>query len=103
MNNKGPISFRLDSESRGKLEQKAEKLGVRVGELARKVVIQSLDEESELARLKMRIASLEETISGFREDLAVAVKALLVTKGAEQVVTPDQAESWVSENMRSVG
>ncbi|MCB0331265.1 MAG: hypothetical protein KDD70_16460, partial [Bdellovibrionales bacterium] len=70
---------------------------------ARKVVLESLDDETELARLRMRVASLEDAVLGLREDLAVAVKALLVTKGAQQVVTPDEAEAWVSSNMRSVG
>ena len=98
-----PISFRLDAESRKQIDARAERLGVKAGELARKVVLESLDDETELARLRMRVASLEDAVLGLREDLAVAVKALLVTKGAQQVVTPDEAEAWVSSNMRSVG
>lgn len=98
-----PISFRLDAESRKRIDQRAERLGVKASDLARKVVLESLDDETELARLRMKVASLEDAVSGLREDLAVAVKALLVTKGAEPIVTPDQAEAWVNTNMRSVG
>lgn len=98
-----PISFRLDLEGRKRIDERAERLGVRASDFARKVVLDSLDDESELAQLKMKVASLEDAVFGLREDLAVAVKALLVTKGSEQVVTPDQAEAWVNTNMRSVG
>lgn len=98
-----PISFRLDAESRKQIDTRAERLGIKASELARKVVLDSLNDETELAQLRMKVSSLEDAVLGLREDLAVAVKALLVTKGAEQVVTPDQAEAWVNSNMRSVG
>lgn len=98
-----PISFRLDPEHRKRIDERAERLGVRASDFARKVVLDSLDDESELAKLRMKVTSLEDAVLGLREDFAVAVKALLVTKGSEQVVTPDQAEAWVSSNMRSVG
>ena len=103
MSKSRPISFRLDPDSRDKVDEKAANLGIRVSDYARKVMLSSLDEESELAKLQMRLTALEDTVSGLREDLAVAVKALLVTAGSNAAVSPEQAETWVNSNMRNVG
>ena len=101
MNKTRPVSFRLDAESKTQIEKRAKLTGVKVSEFARKVVLDALNEESELARLKMKVGSLDQDIKGLREDLAVAVKALLVTKGSGQVVTAEQAEAWVNSNMNT--
>ena len=97
-----PISFRLDSEARKRMDNRAKLLGVKPSDFARNLVLESLDDESELAKLRMKVGSLEDSVLGLRDDLAVAIKALLVTKGSEQIVTPDQAEAWVNSNMKSI-
>ena len=103
MSKSRPISVRLDPDNRERVDKKAANLGMRVSDYARKVMLSSLDEESELAKLQMRLTALEDTVSGLREDLAVAVKALLVTSGSDAMVSPEQAETWVNSNMRCVG
>jgi predicted DNA-binding protein len=97
-----PISFRLDSESRKRVDNKAKLLGVKTSDFARNLVLESLNDESELAKLRMKVSLLEEAVLGFRDDLAVAIKALLITKGSEKIVTPDQAEAWVNSNMKTI-
>lgn len=100
MNNKTkPVSFRLDPESKTQIEKRAKLSGTSVSEFARKVVLEALSEESELARLRLKVGSLEQDLKGLREDLAVAVKAILVSIGSEQKITAEQAETWVSSNM----
>ena len=102
MNNKTkPVSFRLDAEAKNSIEKRSKVAGVSVSEFARKVVLEALSEESELARLRLKVGSLEQDLKGLREDLAVAVKALLVTIGSEQKITAEQAEAWVSSNMNT--
>ena len=101
MNKTKPVSFRLDTESKLLIEKRAEQGGLKVSEFARKVVLDALNEESELAQLKMQMASTRQELKAIREDLAVAVKALLVTSSSEETVTPKDAQRWVDMNMNS--
>ena len=61
MSKSRPISFRLDPDNRERVDKKAANLGMRVSDYARKVMLSSLDEESELAKLQMRLTALEDT------------------------------------------
>lgn len=70
-------------------------------ELARKLLADSLSDESELVKMDMRLASAEKQIRGLREDLSVAVQALLVVQSSGQKVTPDQAQEWVKANLNN--
>ena len=86
MNKTIPVSFRLDAESKIQIEKRAELKGVRVSEFAREVVLEALNDESELAKLRMQISTFRQELSAIREDLAVAVKALLVTSSSKETV-----------------
>jgi len=101
MNKTIPVSFRLDAESKIQIEKRAELKGVRVSEFAREVVLEALNDESELAKLRMQISTFRQELSAIREDLAVAVKALLVTSSSKETVTPEDAQRWVEMNMNS--
>jgi len=95
-----PLTVRLTLEDRKTLDQKASRLGVTPTELARRLLSNALDEENELAQIRMRVSALETTVSSLREDLAVAVQALLITKGAAPITTSEQAEAWVTANLK---
>jgi uncharacterized protein YyaL (SSP411 family) len=96
-----PLSFRLDPITREQLDDLAEKAGVSPSEFARNLLAEALSEHSELATLRMKLTSVEVEVKALREDLAVAVKALLVLQGSGHKVTAEQAEEWVEANMHS--
>jgi len=101
MNKTKPVSFRLDTASKLLIEKRAEQGGLKVSEFARKVVLDALNEESELAKLRMQISSFKQELEAIREDLALAVKALLVTSSSKESVSPEDAQRWVEMNMNS--
>lgn len=59
-------------------------------------------EEQRLNTLTFELASLKDEIKELRQDLSVAIKALLITKGAAPVTTSEQAEAWVKANLKYV-
>jgi hypothetical protein len=97
------ISTRLPTEARHRLVAEAARRGLSVSDLVRALLLQSLSEESELGRLRLEVATLKSTMHGLRDDLAVAVKAILVTAGRGHPVTPEEAEAWVESNMKAAG
>jgi hypothetical protein len=100
MKNFAPLTVRLTLEDRKTLDQKASRLGTTPTELSRRLLSNALDEENELAQIRMRMTALESSVSALREDLAVAVQALLITKGAAPITTSEQAEAWVTANLK---
>jgi len=97
------VSTRLPADARARLIDEASKRGLSISDFVRAILLERLDDESELSRLRMKVSTLESSLLGLREDLAVAVKALLVTAGSGQSVTPEEAEAWVEANMKAVG
>lgn len=76
------VSFRLDPHYIGRLQSKAEKQGVSIHELARRTIVDDLDDrkgEELLAKVESlkqetaKIKDLEKAISDLRADLAEAV------------------------------
>lgn len=91
------FGFRLDSGNRGKLEARAKKTGVTPSELAREIIVESLNDEKELDRLRLKVSAVEGELSELRKDFSVAIEALLAASGK---VTPEQAKEWVRLNLK---
>lgn len=109
MNKTKPVSFRLDPIARVQIDKKAQDRGVRVSEYARSVILADLNEESELALMRMKLSSLEAELKSefnaqfksLREDFSVAVKALLVTNSTGEKITAEDADKWVEMNLNT--
>lgn len=93
------LGFRIDGPNRERLEARARKVGVTPGELAREIIVESLGEDREIDRLRLKVSKVEEQVIDLRRDLSVAVQALLAASGR---VTPEQAQEWVRLNMKTV-
>lgn len=94
--NSAAINFRLqDEESWRVLSARAEALGVSPHQLARRYVIEVLQEAQERAALRAAVVELRQQVIGLREDIALATEALLARAGK---VTDEKARAWVEEN-----
>ena len=89
------VSFRLDEASRLVLGQRAAALDVSVHELARRYLIEVLQEAEERVALREAVVALHKEVSGSREDIALAVEALLTSAGK---VSDHEAHAWVEEH-----
>jgi hypothetical protein len=96
------LTFRLPASHAGRLDARAGALGLSAGQLARLVVVQSLEGGTEAAlaaefeRLIAEVRELREEILVSREKFALAVETLLTHAGR----CPEQhAEAWVRENL----
>jgi len=92
------IGFRVNDEIRRALCGKAELFGRSANDLARQYVIEALSTEEERSTLRQEVSRLRAEIAELREDLALVAKALLVSAGK---VTPEVAETWAEENLKS--
>lgn len=94
-----PVSFRLDPETRGRLEEQAAAAGLSAGELARELVTDALN-NADLEQLRQEIALLRVDLAGHRKDLITAVEAILVTcADARHSITKEQARDWTQHNL----
>ena len=90
------ISFRLSRETITSLEERAARLGVSPGELARQYVENELRQGEERADLQAIAGTLFELITKTRNDVAIATDALLKASGH---VDETEAEAWVKANL----
>lgn len=90
------IAFKLEPAALMELLQvRAKAAGAKTLSLyAKHLVTQSLDQDSELARLREQVETLSDTIADLREELRSSMKALLVASTSGRQVTPAQAEEW---------
>ena len=86
------FSFRLTAAASGTLEKRAKRSGQTPGELAREIVVKTLEDENGTDLLKVKVSSLEGEIKQLRRGLSNAVEALLVVSGK---VTKEEAKQWV--------
>lgn len=91
----GVIGFRLDEATRQVLGERAAALGVSPHELARRYLIEVLHEPEERAALREALVCLHKEIAGVREDIPLAVEALLTSAGK---VTAAEARAYVEEH-----
>jgi len=96
------ISFRIPATDFASLNVEAERRGMSPNELAREAVSLRHEEEQRINSLTFELASLKDEIKELRQDLSVAIKALLITKGATPITTSEQAEAWVKANLKYV-
>lgn len=96
------ISFRMPAPDFAALTVEAERRNLSANELAREIVFHRQKEEQRLNTLTFELASLKDEIKELRQDLSVAIKALLITKGATPVTTSEEAEAWVKANLKYV-
>jgi len=89
------IGFRLDEASGRALAQRADGLGLSPHALARDYVLEVLHAPEERAVLREAVTALHSELGALREDLALAVEALLVSGGR---VPPAEARQWVEQN-----
>jgi len=90
------VGFRLDAESRRILDARAKLHECSSGHLARQYVLEGLMAQQEREALHAVITSLQNEVVSLREDLKIAVKALLVSAGK---VDPQLAETWAENNL----
>ncbi|MHB1309374.1 MAG: hypothetical protein ACYDC1_19875 [Limisphaerales bacterium] len=90
------IGFRLDEASGVELAARAARLGVSPHELARQYVLQILQEGQERTALHEALIDVNQELSRFRDDLSLAVEALLMSAG--QVEEAD-AHQWVRKHL----
>ena len=94
------VGFRLGESHRAELESRARKSGSTPGELARQFVVETLEGDQEVERLRMKVSAVESELGNLRKDLSVSVQALLVATGR---VTAEQAREWVKQNLEKGG
>ena len=90
------LGFRLDAESRRILDGRAKLFKRKSTDLARQYVLEALLQNQEREALHGVITSLQAEVVSLREDLKIAVTALLVSAGK---VEPDLAQTWAENNL----
>ncbi len=91
-----PVSFRLDSDYRERLGELGQShKGMSAGEMARKIVMDYLD-DAEREKIKERIGGVEETLEVMRVGLVNSVEMLLVQTG----MTETEAEEYINDTFR---
>ena len=101
------IAFRVDQEVVDYLARQASAEGVKNASLyAKKILLESLDRESQIAALRQDIHEMsqrldrgEATLEELRRDLSVAFRALMVSLSRNKKVTAEQARQWAEENL----
>lgn len=98
------VSFRLSASAHSRLSKEArlQEDPLSPNEFARELVLSRHQNEGDQNSLAMEVACLKDEVQELRKDLAVAIRALLVTKGGQSVVTPEQADQWVKKNLKHV-
>ena len=90
------IGFQLEDAVLRRLEKEGKQYKMSAGQYARQLVVDAL-EDTNTERLERRMILLEGEVSQLRQDLAIAVHALLVTAGN---LPKSEAARWIAENMR---
>ena len=91
------VGFRLDPEHGEVLAARAKALGVSSHELARRYLIEVLDESEERAALRAAVQSLSGHLLQFRDDFIFATEALLASGGK---VKEADARAWIDEHFK---
>jgi len=90
------VGFRLHPHHFEILEQRAQLAGLSIGDLARSMVIDALDQTSHLEAIRERMLAIEGAISETRKDISLATENLLIAAN----VPKDQAVKWVANNLK---
>ena len=91
------IGFRLETEPRRILTERAAQLGISPHALARDYVLEILGEAEERVALRQAIQTLSQELANTHECLALAVEALLISAGKVEV---PKARAWVEKTFQ---
>ena len=91
------VGFRLGPEYGKVLATRANALGVSSHELARRYLIEVLEESEERAVLRQAVQTLNGNLTHFRDDFIFAIEALLASAGK---VKENEAAAWVDEHFK---
>jgi hypothetical protein len=94
--NDNQVAFRLPPPFLELLETRAQIAGLSKGELAKTMVLDALNNESQLNALRERLLALEGLLSMMRKEHALSVDVLLSAAGN---YPPDKAKEWVKKNL----
>lgn len=89
------IGFRLEPKYGQVLATRANALGVSPHELARRYLIEMLEESEERAVLRQAVQALNGNLNSFRNEFIFAVEAMLVRAGT---VKNEEAATWIEEH-----
>lgn len=92
---KSVIGFRLNSEERQELINRATAQGISAHLLAKKYVVSALHDDVSKENAE-QLEELRRELAATREDLALATETLLQRRGATE---PEKAAKWVRENL----
>jgi hypothetical protein len=90
------VGFRVDLETFERLSSRAALLGISTHKLARAYLADALFEPEMRQALEQTAIATQFELKSLRSDLALAVKALLVSAGKTDL---NQAEKWVGEKL----
>jgi len=99
--NSKTVSFRLHEHHFKRLEELAAISRTSPGDEARSRLIAVLEEEDRLIAFRKQLAALEAHIADLQHDLALSVQTLLIAATQGRKLSPQEAEAWVLENLRS--
>jgi plasmid stability protein len=94
------LSVKVDRVTEERLKERAKGAGTNVSDCSRRILKEAVNGESELARLRLSVAGVQQDIDRLRRDLANAVEAILVMVATDEKVSPEQAKLWVDTKMR---
>jgi hypothetical protein len=95
------VCFRLPPAQQQQLCRQATEDGISHGQLARRILVDYL-EDSVRGRLEGELMALQEEVALLRGDLATLAEALLVLVSHGGGMTPMEARAWVEDRLRQV-
>jgi hypothetical protein len=93
----GVIAFRIDPETEQILAARAAALGMSRNLLARRCVMEVLEESEERAALRVAVQALNGNLTQFRDEFIFATEALLASAGK---VKEGDARAWIDEHFK---
>lgn len=92
------ISFRLSASDRQMLERLASAEEESAGEIARRFVVERLQNKDSLRAIQMTNEAILEELKRVKEGLALSAEAVLFNQG--KTLTRDEVKNWVDRNLR---
>lgn len=115
------VSFRLGPDHYGRLKELGDAVDKSPGDFARLQLLEHLDGDDRMAELTERLTRMEKLLTGdagraemmerftriensladVRHDLPLTARALLIAAGQRAACTPEAAEKWAQENLKT--
>lgn len=90
------VTFRLGGALLERLEQLAAEQGVSRGDLARRFVMATMQDEDRL-RVLQEVEGVRQELARLRADVAASLEMILLNVGD---ASPDEVRAWISSNLR---